>query len=78
MLAEILPHCYPRRQDSLRRGFGHRRAYTPMTPDEQMRILCERIATEQDSQEFTELVQQLNDLLEAEGCRLVENKEDLK
>jgi hypothetical protein len=57
-----------------------RPAYTPMTPDERERMLtlCERIAPEQDSQEFTELVLHLSDLLDAKDCRLVTNKEDSK
>ena len=37
-----------------------------MTPDEreQMAILCQRIAVEQDRDKFTELVDQLNELLD--------------
>ena len=37
-----------------------------MNPDEreQMAILCQRIAVEQDRNKFTELVDQLNELLE--------------
>jgi hypothetical protein len=44
-----------------------------MTPNERERlqVLCEQIATEQDPQEFAELVQQLNALLDAADCRLV-------
>ncbi len=43
-----------------------------MTPDERerMAILCERIATEQDPQKFTRLVEELNYLLEAKERRL--------
>jgi hypothetical protein len=43
-----------------------------MTPDEreQMAILCERIAKEQDPQKFTQLVGQLNALLDKKARRL--------
>jgi hypothetical protein len=43
-----------------------------VTPDEreQMAILCQRIAVEQDRDKFTELVDQLNELLENKGRRL--------
>jgi hypothetical protein len=43
-----------------------------VTPDEreQMAILCQRIAVEQDRDKFTELVDQLNELLEHKGRRL--------
>jgi len=43
-----------------------------MTPDEreQMAILCQRIAVEQDRNKFTELVDQLNELLEHKERRL--------
>jgi hypothetical protein len=43
-----------------------------MTPDERerMAILCERIATEQDPTKFDDLVQDLNDLLEAKHGRI--------
>jgi hypothetical protein len=43
-----------------------------MTPDEreQMAILCQRIAVEQDRDKFTELVDQLNELLERKVQRL--------
>lgn len=43
-----------------------------MTPDERerMQILCERIAKEQDHKKFSELVSQLNDLLDNKGRRL--------
>jgi hypothetical protein len=46
-----------------------------MNPDEreQMAILCERIAKEQDRYKFTDLVEQLNDLLDLKYLRL-ENK----
>ncbi|MFZ0419940.1 MAG: hypothetical protein WAM04_17705 [Candidatus Sulfotelmatobacter sp.] len=45
-----------------------------MTPDERerMAILCERIAKEQDSKKFMELVRQLNELLEAKERRIQE------
>ncbi len=43
-----------------------------MTPDERERMtaLCRRIAEEQDHQEFMELLEALNDLLEGKGQRL--------
>jgi hypothetical protein len=47
-----------------------------MTPDEreQMAILCERIAKEQDHDKFVELVRQLDALLSAKERRLVDDK----
>lgn len=44
-----------------------------MAPDarEQIVILCQRIAVEQDRDKFTELVDQLNELLERKVQRLV-------
>ncbi len=47
-----------------------------MTPDERerMSVLCQRIATEQDRDKFTQLVRELNDLLSAKDHRL-EDKE---
>jgi hypothetical protein len=46
-----------------------------MTPDEQeqMNILCQRIALEQDQERFTELIQQLNELLDGKSNRLSRN-----
>jgi hypothetical protein len=43
-----------------------------VTPDERERMhtLCERIAKEQDQKKFSELVSQLNDLLDDKGQRL--------
>jgi hypothetical protein len=43
-----------------------------MTPDERerMAILCERIAKEQDHEKFTELVDELNQLLDRKDQRL--------
>lgn len=43
-----------------------------MTPDERekMHILCQRIAVEKDHQKFTQLVDQLNELLEQKEARL--------
>jgi hypothetical protein len=43
-----------------------------MTPDEreQLAILCERIAKEQDRDKFKALVRELNDLLDAKDRRL--------
>jgi len=43
-----------------------------LTPDEreQMAILCERTAKEEDHHRFTEFVKQLNSLLEANERRL--------
>ncbi|MGA2745335.1 MAG: hypothetical protein ABSE44_11650 [Candidatus Sulfotelmatobacter sp.] len=40
-----------------------------MAPDEQeqINILCERIATEQDQEKFMKLVQELNDLLDGKN-----------
>jgi hypothetical protein len=48
-----------------------------MTPDERerMRILCERIAKEQDSQIFSTLVQELNELLDGKSARLDQRPE---
>ena len=48
-----------------------------MTPDEreQMAILCERIAKEQDPHKFSELVDQLNKLLERKEQRLASRNE---
>jgi hypothetical protein len=37
---------------------------------ERMRMLCERIAKEQDSHVFSTLVQELNDLLDGKPARL--------
>jgi hypothetical protein len=47
-----------------------------MTPDERERManLCQRIATEQDREKFTQLVKALNDLLSVKDHRL-EDKE---
>jgi hypothetical protein len=44
----------------------------PMTPDERerMHFLCERIAKEQNHDQFLRLVQELNDLLERKEHRL--------
>lgn len=43
-----------------------------MTPEERehMRVLCERIAKEQDHDKFVKLVQELNDLLDHKEQRL--------
>ena len=43
-----------------------------MTPDERerMAVLCERIAKEQDHQKFTDLVEDLNKLLDRKDQRL--------
>lgn len=43
-----------------------------MTPDERerMQVLCEQIATEEDPEKFTKLVQELNDLLDHKVQRL--------
>ena len=43
-----------------------------MTPDERerMAILCQRIAVEEDPNKFTELVDELNKLLERKEARL--------
>lgn len=43
-----------------------------MTPDERERMttLCQRIATEQDRDKFTQLVKELNDLLSVKDHRL--------
>ena len=48
-----------------------------MTPDERerMNILCQRIAEEKNHSTFTELVEQLNNLLDAKEQRL-ENRSD--
>jgi hypothetical protein len=50
-----------------------------MTPDERERMasLCQRIATEQDREKFTQLVKALNDLLSVKDHRL-EDKEKKK
>jgi len=46
-----------------------------MTPDERerMAIPCERIAKEQDFKKFTELVEQLNQLLSGKERRLIDS-----
>jgi hypothetical protein len=44
--------------------------YVPPDEREQMTLLCQRIAVEQDRDKFTELVDQLNELLEHKGGRL--------
>ena len=43
-----------------------------MTPEERerMHVLCERIAKEQNHEQFVKLVQELNDLLEHKEQRL--------
>lgn len=43
-----------------------------MTPDERerMAVLCQRIATEQDRDTFTQLVKELNNLLSLKDHRL--------
>jgi hypothetical protein len=43
-----------------------------MTPDERerMHFLCEQIAKEKDHEQFSKLVQELNDLLERKKHRL--------
>jgi hypothetical protein len=49
------------------------RVLSYVTPDverEQVAILCQRIAVEQDRDKFTELVDQLNELLEHKSRRL--------
>jgi hypothetical protein len=50
-----------------------------MTPDERERMttLCQRIATEQDREKFTQLVKELNDLLSLKDHRL-EDREKKK
>lgn len=47
-----------------------------MTPDERERlhILCQRRAVEQDHGKFTQLLRQLNELLELKNKRLEEDK----
>lgn len=49
-----------------------------MTPDEResMAILCQKIAVEQDRIRFTELVDELNKLLERKEARLEHNTQD--
>jgi hypothetical protein len=49
-----------------------------MAPDERerMRILCERIAKEQDSHVFSTLVQELNELLEGKPARLEQEPQE--
>jgi hypothetical protein len=49
-----------------------------MTPDERerMRVLCEQIAKEQNHDNFTKLVQELNDLLERKDYRLDHRRPD--
>ncbi|HKU24356.1 MAG TPA: hypothetical protein VJQ54_02730 [Candidatus Sulfotelmatobacter sp.] len=51
-----------------------------MTPEERERMaaLCQRIATEQDRDLFTELVQELNDLLSVKDHRLEERQKKQK
>ena len=47
-----------------------------VTPDERERMttLCQRIATEQDREKFTQLVKALNDLLSVKDHRLEDKK----
>lgn len=49
-----------------------------MTPDarEKMQILCQRIATEQNREKFTQLVEELNALLERKEARLDQQSHD--
>lgn len=51
-----------------------------MTPEERERMtsLCQRIATEQNRDEFTQLVKQLNDLLSVKDHRLEEKQNQSK
>lgn len=51
-----------------------------MTPEERERMaaLCQRIATEQDRDLFTQLVQELNDLLSVKDQRLEERQKNPK
>ena len=49
-----------------------------MTPEERERMtsICQRIATEQDRDVFTQLVKELNDLLSQKDHRLKDRPED--
>lgn len=51
-----------------------------MTPEERDRMssLCQRIATEQDRDKFTQLVKELNDLLSQKDHRLEEKQNKSK
>jgi hypothetical protein len=51
-----------------------------VTPEERERMaaLCQRIATEQDRDLFTQLVQELNDLLSVKDQRLEERQKNPK
>jgi hypothetical protein len=51
-----------------------------MTPEERERMaaLCQRIATEQDRNIFTQLVRELNDLLSVKDHRLEERQKKPK
>jgi len=57
-------------------GFWNQRIFScevhPVTPEEreQMAMLCERIAAEQDRNKFTQLVDQLSELLDRKDERL--------
>ncbi len=49
-----------------------------MTPEERERMnwLCQRIQDERDQKKFTDLVRELNDLLERKGHRLEDTAKD--
>jgi hypothetical protein len=51
-----------------------------MTPEERERMtsLCQRIATEQDRDAFTQLVKELNDLLSQKDHRLRDHRPEDK
>jgi hypothetical protein len=51
-----------------------------MTPEERDRMssICQRIATEQDRDKFTQLVKELNDLLSVKDHRLEEKQNSSK
>ena len=51
-----------------------------MTPEERERMtsICQRIATEQDRDVFTQLVKELNDLLSQKDHRLKDRPEDIE
>jgi hypothetical protein len=69
MVASLLVDCRVLTRVSLLRQSVRERAMTP-EERERMQFLCDRIAKEKDHNEFSKLVQELNDLLERKEHRL--------
>jgi hypothetical protein len=70
--ASLLVDCCVYYRVSVLRRLVRERAKLEMTPEERerMNFLCEQIAKEQNHQEFSKLVQELNNLLERKEHRL--------